>query len=347
MKKIIMALLFALTAGVCFGEMTVAVFPIEQIAYMPKISHIEPEVLTRLLKTSIAKCGYTVVDGSGDRALTYYNYFHGSKKEVSNIGKELNVNFVIYGLVYKSYLFIDIFDVKNNDWIYWSPIDFKIYLFGNSKQIIITKNKEASGKKIDNFVLANLGNASIQQEFQQEIVKREASPETEAWRNKNVYMSIGAGGGFSGGSVFISRDEQYSGSGVALAGSLQFDFGESTRKMSKKGEYLVGYQAIGTGMSLSGADGNVAFWIPLEWRGATRFERTEVAGGIGTGIGFGGGAFMWGFNARGSLGWKAGNGIIFLELVGQFGSSVSTETVVDGNAYAFSGLLLLGYKFGF
>ena len=345
MKKIIMSIMFAFVAGICFGQITVLVMPFEE-GYKPKF---EPDMATRLVEGRVVQLGYNIVDHdvledvlkrNGYHELDRYAYDRKSDIRL-RVARELNADFIITGVVHKSKYYPSMTDVKTDRYIDR----------GNNLSLQSMRLGE-SNKNIDTFITTCIGKSGklqqdveeqqeYQQKLQQELTQRETSPENEAWRNKNVYMSTGIGSGFVSGFANVGGTE-YSAGGVApLTGSIQFDFGESTPKMSKKGTYFVGYSTwLGTGLTFSFSGGNAAFWLPVEWRGATRFEKTEIAGGIGVGIGFGTGFFSYGFSTRGSVGFKAGSGIIFLEAQlngGMTGDSSGT----------FSVLGLLGYKFGF
>jgi len=306
MKKIIMALLFALAAGVCFGEIRVFVKPITSSPNSTPL--IEPETLTRLLKSSVVKFGYTVVDS-----------------------EEENADFIISGSVSSGFFALITKDVKTGEQLHYKNSSIAL--------IELKKDEEANKKNINNYIITMLG-SSARSENQREFAKWK----DEKWKDHDIYMSTGAGGGFSFGGAFSPDGESSVGGGI-FGGSVQFDFGGLFKEseINKKGKSVTSDIVFGTGLTFSFFDGNSFFWIPLELRFPTRYERTELSLGLGGGIGFGSGSFSVGFCTRGSIGWKAGPGIIFLEA--QFNGTFN-QTGKNAAAFGGSGLLILGYKFG-
>ena len=323
MKKIIIGLMFVFATGICYGQYTVVVEAVrggsDRSKFKPLIAR---ETLTRLLETSAANLGYTVID----RAVIDETRERLGPYQAYKLLDELNPDFVISGSIGYDTLSLTIKDMKTGE---QHPDTFRI-----------TRSEKSAQRKFEKSIRYLIGSADAQQVFQQEAARREEGPLREdAWRNKKVYMGVGGGVGF-GTAIFQVGDEIQSGFGANVTGSLRTDFGKSSPAVSNKG-YAIDYGAFGTGVAVSVSDGYVSFLIPLEGRFARRYNRTELGFGGGLGIGFGPGSFMLPVIIDGSIGWKAGPGIIFFE--GQLGYDLIAAA---RKTMGFSGSVLLGYKFG-
>jgi TolB-like protein len=302
------------------GQYTVAVMAVVIPSKLKPI--VAPETLTRLLETSAAKLGYAVIDDRAAINEAYKKYNIG----YSRMGQELGADFVIIGTIISSTFTLTITNINTGE------------QSGDRWQL--TRSEKGNQRKFDKVILSGIGKAEVQQIYQQELAKREAEdlPE-DAWRNKGTYMGLGGGVGFGGG-LAQAGSEVYNSFGGNVTGAMRFDFGKNWPKVSNKG-YVLEYAAFGTGLFVSVADGgNTSFMIPLEARIARRYDHFELGYGFGLGVAFGPGSFALPINAFGSIGWKAGPGIIFLE--GEAGYNMLSAN----SSMGFSGSAIMGYKFG-
>jgi len=164
------------------------------------------------------------------------------------------------------------------------------------------------------------------------VTKRSGSGEGGRWKDSKVYMSTGIGPGFS---MWSAGD--YSGGGTHFGGLIDFDFGENTNKVYKSGRTAVFYDAFGIGLNFAFVEGGgMGLTIPAGFVKTTKFEKTDLTWRIGPNIAilpaFGGGVFT-----GGSIGWKAGPGVIYIDVSVGFSALGATS---------MNATLLLGYKTG-
>jgi len=334
MKKIIMGLMFVFVAGICFGQYTVIVRAINSGA--DSRPTFAAETFTRFLETSAVNLGYTIIDRAAiDEAaknLEMEPTGSYSYSQLQRIGRELNADFLIYGVLYRSFLDVSVVDIKN-----WREV-------AGSERLRMSKNEKTSQKRIDKFIGNNIGTVDKQQEYQQELAKRQAGPlPQDAWRNNKIYVGVGTGIGIGAGVASVDG-ETYGSFGANFGGTLRADFGKPIPHMTKRG-YTIQHMGFGTGLRVSGSEGNVSVMIPLEYRGAERYDRMELGLGAGAGVIFGSAGFSLPIIIDGTIGWNIGPGIVFLE--GQVGYSFLSTGGSYTDSIGLIGSINVGYKLGF
>jgi hypothetical protein len=202
MKKTILWLMFMLIGGICFGQYSVQVIPLDK----QYNADADADALTQFLEDTIAQYNHIQLIGPATEP-----------------DQSQNVKYVVSGLLQLYGLDLWIIDVDTRQQLV------------KSDSILFINNVDRKQKKAENeikkFVRANLGSMnkmaklqkiSTQQQAAQaiydegvqrdQIARSEVTPEIETWKNRRTYMSIGLGPGvtaWSSGGVRRYKDRWF------------------------------------------------------------------------------------------------------------------------------------------